>query len=312
MKIDYVNFLNYAAVQFKPNNGRQLNFLDYGQHFNDNPNINNILIYEPVKNVHEKYMDFIFHHSIKKLRKINKSFVNLKKVSFFDSTNSDILLCDFVVFSILVTNNIPLDNYEKIFIFDCLELTLFFNNIDYGFNTFTQIDKPKIQSFIKNHKSKIYFLITDYNIPTFIENELPFIRYYKKINFDIFNKSFVQKQPKKDELVYYYANQNTMLPEFESFISSIKSKYPNIILTENFMDIWDYQNVLYTPKPYVNYIEQFGRMFFELTYFGFNVIVDNTYKKDKKSGLDYYIEYYQNHDINIKNENFMELINEYV
>jgi len=313
MKIDYVNFLNYAAVHFKANNGRQLNFLDYGQYFNKyHSNVTNILIYEYDDKFTEEMIFFFKNNSISLLRNIDKTFLKLKDISYFNNPTSDILICDFAIFSLLVSNNIPIEQYKKIFIFDCLELTFFFNNQNTSFNTFSQIDQNKVRIFINKYKSILKFLITDYNIPTFIKENIPYIRYYKKINFEIFNKEFIKNKSRIDGLIYYYARQNEETQEFESFIKSIKSKYPDIILTNEFMDIWQYKNILYTPKPYVNYIEQFGRMYFELTYFGYNVIIDNTFKKELKTGLDYYIEYYQDHNIDLNNENFMDIIYEQI
>jgi len=308
MKIDYVNFLNYAGVHFKPDNGRQLNFLDYSQYFSQFPNINNILIYTPTPNFTKNYTDFLSNNTISKLRNINKTSIKLKEISHFNNPG-EILICDFYVFGVLVSNDIPIDKYLKIFIFDCLELTLFFKNVNSKqyINTYKRLNYSKINRFIS--KNNPTFLLTDYNIN--MKPNVNYIRYFKKINFNIFNNNYINSFDRCKSLVYYCAVQNTKSDEYNLFIKTIKEKYPNIIITNRYLDIWKYDTILYTQKPYVQYIEQFGRMVFELKYFNYNVIIDDMFKKEDKTGLDYYLEYYKNHDINLHNEDFRKIINEF-
>jgi len=313
MKIDYVNFLNYAGVHFRPDNGRQINFLDYAQHFLKNENVSNIFIFQKQPKYIETFTDFTRNVSISNLRTIRKNFAKFYELDYFNQTKADVLICDFVVFSFLIINNVAINKYRKIFIFDCLELTLFLKSIDnQEFNTCSQKQYPLIKEFIKNYNEKIFFLGTDYNIPDFKKSNMQYIKYYKKINFEIFNVDFINQQEIKYELIYYYAPQNLLNQDSDFFIKCIKNKYPNIKITSDFMEVWQSENILYTVKPYVNYIEQFGRMIFELREFNYNVIIDNSFKKEKKTGLEYYLEYYKKNDINIINEDFIGIINEYI
>ena len=306
-QIDYLHLFNFAGDRLRCNNGRQLNFVDYSIFFAEKYNITSKFLSDTIqKEIFDTSKDFFFDPSIKKLRnKFEFNYEFIKK-NYFDS-HHDILICDFNTLCVLIDQDIHI-NYNQIYIFDCVELTLFLQNINTistSLKHFEKIDSTKIQNYINENKSKITFFITHFNEPEMKLLDFNYEIYYKKINFSLFNKNYINDLKKSDDLIYYYAKQNESCEDFDLFIEKIQYKYPNIILTNDFMEIWNHKNILYTPKPYVEYIEQFGRMIFELTYFGYNVIIDNS-MKNKKTGLDYYLEYYKTNDINLMNEDFFD------
>lgn len=284
--IDYFHILDCYGEKLINTNGRQLNFIDYSQHFMGKQGVENFLLMEKDINVLDKFRTFFYSPSIQYLRdvEIKYKFVD---PSFFEN-NRDILLCDFVTF-MLLAQNVEL-KYNKIYIFDCLELTLFFN------------DENSDKSLIRKYSPT--FLVTDYNNIT----EFNTLTYYKKINYSIFNKEYINSINRIDKMVYYYAKANDELPEFDSFLTKIKNKYPDIVLTNNFMDVWEYSTVLYTQKPYVYYIEQFGRMIFELRHFGYELLIDNMFQQETKTGLEYYLDHYTTNSSDLNDEDFIKWI----
>lgn len=311
MKIDYVHLFDFGGCKLSKTNGRQLNFLDYSQHFatKHSDTITNYLLYDR-KNFVEIFSSFFLDPSINKLRQIDRTAYKYITEEYFND-HGDILLCDFVTLIFLIHFNIPIESYKNILVFDCLELTVFLRDLEYPsgiVKTFSILNSDILLKFINNNK--VTFLITDYNVPDIQKYDFDYLVYYKKINFDIFNKDFLNSLETYDDLCYYYAYQNKECEEFNEFISTISNKYPKIFLTEKFMDIWEHKQILYTQKPYVGNIEQFGRMIFELKHFGYEVIIDNFLCKEEKTGLEYYFDYYDGMIPSLNDENFLEVINE--
>lgn len=289
--VDYIHLFNYAGAYFSFNDGRQLNFIDYSQYF---PFKSKLLI-SPDTFKQNKYLSF----PSTDLRNIEKCKYQFILPHYFDNPENKTLLCDFVTLLLLIEKNIPL-KYEQIYILDCFELTIFFRDIEipHILDKWSNIFNFKEFYLEKMYELPLTFLITDYNKDDL--SNFNYEIYYKKINFDIIKTNII-KSERKDGLIYYYSKNNAD----EEFLEKIKNKYSNIIITDNYQDIFSYQNILYTPKPYVKYIEQFGRMVFELQGFDYNVVLDHSFKREEKTGLEYYLEYYENKSIDINEEDFL-------
>ena len=314
--IDYVHLFNYGDCFLSSTNGRQLNFIDYLHYFSDKypDKIQPYYLVGDLLNTkrHGKILkDFVFDPSIRNLRTLQPLSIPFIDISFF-SDNRDVLLCDFTTLYVLINNKIEL-NYNKIFVFDCLELTVFLRNLTPPpglVGHYSQINRGYIINYLQHNKDKITYLATDYNFNDLDLYGFSYIKYYKKINFNIFNKDYIDSLEIKNDLVYYYAKANEESPDFGEFINKIKSMYGDITFTNNFMDIWEYNTILYTQKPYVGNIEQFGRMVFELKYFGYDVVIDSMFKTEKTTGLDCYLTYYENNDIVLHHEDFLDILYE--
>lgn len=299
--IDYLHIYDCYDHKLKYKDGRQQNFIDYSQYFiKKYPEINNCLLFEHVTDL-EIYTETRNSFEINNLRNLTFDY-SFKTVSNF--YHNDILICDFAVLLFLIQYDLPIHKYKEIFVFDCLELTVYFKKCELPVGIHADFSiTQKSQDFLRNNKDKITFLVTPYNMNDL--KDYKYIEYYKKINFDIFKQELF-KSDRKDDLIYYYSITNEKSQDNDSLINNIKEKYPNIIFTTEFRDLFEYKNILYTAKPYVGFIEQFGRQIFEFKHFDYNVIIDQSFQVEEKTGLDYYLEYDRN--LNIMNENFLDII----
>lgn len=296
---DYIHLFNYAGAYFSFNDGRQLNFIDYSQHYT---NFNNILLIDFNDKHHfQKYHGKFFDENY--IRNIDFSIYKFKSINYFNENLSNkTLLCDFLTLAILINNNIPIEKYKNIYVFDCYELTVFFRDLPRPntLDNYKSVFQNKQKILDKLNTLNVTFLVTHYNVKD-VKN-FNYKIFYKKINFDLFKNNLFDDR--KNELVYYYSSNNKNI---NHLLEKINNKY-NITFTTNYHDIFSYQTILYTQKPYVGYIEQFGRMIFELREFGYDVIIDNMFKQEEKTGLDYYLDYYKDKSINIKNDKLYERI----
>jgi len=303
LSIDYLHSFDCCNHKLISKDGRQQHYIDYSQHFIlKYPEINNYLLVDKLGSYNEMYFKAKSFFTDNELRNYTFNYKFKTLNNFF--INSDILLCDFAMLSLLIQNNLPINKYKKIFIFDCLELTVYFRNVKIPNGISRNILNRKIiKDFLDMNTNKLVFLVTPYNFNDV--NGFNYIEYYKKINFNLFKDELCKKQY-NDELIYYYSCNNE---EFDDhFLIKLYSKYDNLVITKKYSDLFYYKNVLYTAKPYVGFIEQFGRMIFEMRYFGCNVILDQSYQVEDITGLDYYLDY--GGSLDILDDNIMEIINE--
>ena len=300
MGIDYLHIFDCYSHKLKYKDGRQQNYIDYSQFFiKKYPEINNCLLVEHMER--SRFEDVVEFFRTNDLRDLTINY-KFKTIDNFEC--NDVLICDFVVLLFLIEYDIPFGEYKKIIIFDCLELTVYFKSLNIPVGVHPDFRKSeKSMSFLADNKEKITFLVTPYNIQDV--QGYNYIEYYKKINYNLFKPEVINKK-REDGLIYYYSIANNKSKLNEGLLNSIKEKYPDVIFTNNFKDLFGYKNILYSSKPYGDYLEQFGRQIFELKYFGYNIIIDQSFQSEDKTGLDYYLEY--EGDLNIMNEDFMEII----
>jgi len=313
MQVDYVHLFDFGGCNLNPGNGRQLNFLDYSEYFAEKypEQIQTKYLIDNKNSLnHFRYhKSFYYHPTINKLRKIKVRKKEFIEREYFNE-HREVLFCDFVTLYMLIQHDVPI-NYEKIEVFDCLELTVFFRNLDAPSGirkNWETLDLQKIFNWIKANKDRVNFLVTDYNFDDLKQYDLNFSRYFKKINFDLFNKEYIKGLTRQDDLIYYYAKYNQDSESFHEFINTIEARHKDIKLTNEYLEIWKHKTILYTQKPYVGNIEQFGRMVFELMYFNYFLIIDPVFKNEEKTGLDYYLEHYDSKVPNLMNEDFLNEI----
>jgi len=317
--IDFVHVAEWNGTKITPSNGRHINFLDYSQYFNQYDNVRNLLLVEKELTI-ETERGFFDHPTITTLRRLDNDYNNeqfflndytsVNDNQFRFNNNGDILLCDFFTLYLMLENHISLNVYDHVVCMDCLELTIFFRNLPspqcirkMGLGL-----RPRMMMKLSNLKS-LTFLATPYNKNDIEQYGFKYVEYFRKINFDLFDKEYIDSISRSDELIYYYSRNNLNCDDGIKWLESIQSQYPDIILTDNYMDIWQHNNILYTPKPYVGYIEQFGRMLFEAEHFGIKCHINKECSAEDKSGMDYYLDYYHiNNDMDIKSENFLDVI----
>lgn len=290
--IDYINILSFGRYRAGHFNGRQLNYFDYSQHLSKHIDVECHLLIDNPGAFKTGYFDLFRDESLTKIRNVNRRVYNIIKPDFFN-TPGDVLLCDFMVLLSLAHHNIRL-KYNKIIVFDALETTVFFRKIPPPSGINPSIGDDSLMEYIKSYDN-IVFLVTPYNIPDMEANGLKYKVYYKKINFGLFDSQYINRIQRKDEMCccyYYYDRYNNGSLDKQSYLTYVTEKYPGIKTVNKFMDIWGYKSVLYTKKPYANNMEQFGRLVFELRYFGYDVIMDQSPDYIDKTGIDYYLEYY--------------------
>lgn len=306
MKIDHLMLADFKGHIIKPINGRQLNYLDYSQHCNKYDEVQNLLLVED-KLGNNIFQNYFMHPSINKLRKVRSSY-RVIRPDYFENPESEILVTDFTVLYTLLAYDIELC-YKHIVVTDCLELTLFMRDLEIP-SGIEHMFHDREEIMAKLIGLPLVFLATDYNKKDIEDNGFKFVRYYRKINFDLFDHKFLRSLPKSDELVFYYSYINEYDPDFSNYLKEINAECPDIKMTTDFMDVFKHKHILYAPKPYVGYIEQFGRMFFELEYLGYTVHIAWCCKKEEKTGMDFYFDYYMksHNDINLSSENFLEVV----
>lgn len=306
MKIDHLQLGDYKGFIIIPINGRQLNYLDYSQHCNQYPEVQNLLLVEDKLSV-ETFQNFFMHPSINKLRKIRSNYRTINP-EYFDNPDSEILVTDFAVLYTLLAQDIEL-RYKHIVCMDCLELTLFMRDLEIP-SGIEHMFHDREEIMAKLIGLPITFLATDYNKKDIEDNGFKFVRYYRKINFSLFDYEFLRSIAVDDNLIFYYSYINEYDPGFNDYLKEINLQCPDIMLTSNYMDIFKHRHILYAPKPYVGYIEQFGRMFFEMEYLGYTVHIASGMKGEDKTGMDFYFDYYlkSHNDIDLSKENFLKVI----
>lgn len=300
--IDYIGVISTNSNPIKLN-GRYMNFIDYSHHLHNSGIVKtHLLVGTP--NLIKRCFDLFYQPSLSTVRNTDRSIYSIKSLSGFRGSG-DILICDFADLCLLVSNNIPID-YNRILVFDCLELTVLLRTDKPNTIITDTHNTDKILRYINDND--VTLLITDYNKLDVDRHGIRYLLYYKKINFDLFDVEYINSIDRQDGLCFYYAKENRYSPLFVDYISSIRHKYPEAIVTDNFMDMWRYKNILYTQKPYVGFVEQFGRIVFEMQRFGYNVIIDNTFKSEDKTGLDYYMDHYNGLIPNLTDEDTLSLI----
>jgi len=290
--------------RLKYKDGRQQNYIDYSQYFIDNyPEINNCLLFDSMGKQNESYYYAKRFFDGSDIRNFKFDY-KFKTINNF--TTSDVLLCDFAVLLFLIQYDLPISGYNKIFLFDCLELTVFFRGTSIPVGLHSDFDiNGKMKKFLYDNIDKITFLITPYNFDDVYGFD--YIEYYKKINYSLFKDELVS-QDRKDGLIYYTSDANDEFYGNKEFLDRLSEKYDDLIITNKYIDLFGYKNILYTAKPYVGFMEQFGRQVFEFRNFGYNVIVDQCFQVESKTGLDYYLKY--NGSLDIIQDNLMDIVDE--
>ena len=281
-----------------------MNFIDYSHHISNSNDIKLHLLVDNPNSI-KRCFDLFNQPSLNIVRNTNRHIYNIGTISSFQGYG-DVLLCDFADLCSLIQNNIPID-YNKIVVFDCLEVTVFLRSVNRPNTMHGGMDGiDKVVRFINDND--VTLLITDYNKPEMDRHGIKYLLYYKKINFDIFNLEFISSIDRMDGVCFYYSKDNRHSPLFMDYIHEIRHKYPEVVITDNYMDMWRYSSILYTQKPYVGFVEQFGRIVFEMQRFGYNVIIDDTFKSEVKTGIDYYMDYYGEVIPNLADEDTLSII----
>jgi hypothetical protein len=307
--IDFVHVADYKGLELLPNTGRQLNWLDYSQKCNEYYQVKNYLLTDTGKLSVKVLQQFFLDPSIKRLRSFVSDYHAITEEHF--DKEGDILLCDFAtLYTLLINGVIP--KYNHIVVMDCLELTVFLRDIYNPLGTEDYIAPGMHDGIVKILKElPCTFLATPYNKQDLESKGLKYVEYYRKINFDLFTRSYVDSLPMKNEMAFYYHPKNTEHPAWDVYLEEINKQCPDIVLLSNYMDVWEYQHVLYAPKPYVGFREQFGRMFFELEYFGRTCHIASVMNAEERTGMDFYLDHYLRRDdvsINLRDENFLKVV----
>ncbi len=255
--------ISVATVDFTIN-GNLLNAVDTQNYFDCD-----LFILKPVYDFVKDYM---------KLR--GTIYRKLSALPFKDKITSDILIVDYKAFLYILIHKLDI-KCEKLIVMDCLELSLHQQlKTDSEFFCILGQSPPDIELMcsLLFPKTEIQFLMPKVNHDKWNH---PFFKadvFHKKINFDIMGIPEIKNND------FVFREDHNTINEF------LIQSYPSAKSITFGKELYESRNFIYSRRTHLSYIEQFGRILFELYYFGRSVWMISDNALENHDGLSEYLQ----------------------
>ena len=196
---------------------------------------------------------------IRKYLEMRKTIYRKMIAKPYSDIQCEILIVDYKTFMYMLMNNFDI-TCDKLIVLDCLELSLH-QQLKVDNRMFLvhgkYIPDIELMSDVVFPNTEIQFLMPKVNYDKW-EYKFKADIFYKKINFNSMNIPAV----KNNDFVYREDRMDN---------SALLEKYPMAKPATFGNSLYESRNFIYSRRSHLSYIEQFGRILFELYYFGRNV-----------------------------------------